>query len=131
MVTGDTQASFLNVASSAPMIKAGKLKPLALVNHARLPEYPDLPTMQEVGFPGVGTLAWQGMFAPAATPKEVLETIYKATVQALNSQGAKDAFDKQHFNLAANKSLDDAKTWLAGEIKSWREITSAVKIETE
>ena len=40
MVTGDTQASFLNVASTAPMIKAGKLKPIALVNHARLPEYP-------------------------------------------------------------------------------------------
>ena len=130
MVTGDTQASFLNVASSAPMIKAGKLKPIALVNHERMPEYPDLPTMQEIGFPGVGTLAWQGLFAPAATPKEVLETIFKATVQALNSPGAKDAFGKQHFNLAPNKSLDDAKTWLAGEIKSWREITSAVKIET-
>src|SRR6202030_4123342 len=49
MVTGDTQASFLNVASSAPMVKAGKLKPIALVNHARMPDYPDLPTMQEVG----------------------------------------------------------------------------------
>ena len=57
------------------MVKAGKLKPLAVVNHARLPEYPDLPTMQEVGFPGVGTIAWNGMFAPAATPKTVLETI--------------------------------------------------------
>jgi tripartite-type tricarboxylate transporter receptor subunit TctC len=130
MVTGDTQASFLNVASSAPMIKAGKLRPIALVDHARLPDYPDLPTMQEVGFPGVGTIAWQGLFAPAATPKEVLETIFKAAVQALNSPAAKDAFGKQHFNLAPNKSLDDAKTWLAGEIKSWREITSAVKIDT-
>jgi tripartite-type tricarboxylate transporter receptor subunit TctC len=129
MVTGDTQTSFLNVASSAPMVKAGKLRPIALVNHARLPDYPDLPTMQEVGFPGVGTLAWQGLFAPAGTPKEVLETIFKAAVQALNAPAAKDAFGKQHFNTVPNQSLDDAKAWLAGEIKSWKDITTAVNIE--
>ncbi len=130
MVTGDTQAAFLNVASSAPMIKAGKLRPIAVVNHARLPDYPDVPTMQEVGFPGVGTLAWQGMFAPAATPKDVQQTIFKAAVDGLNTPAAKEAFAKQHFNIVPSKSLDDAKAWLAGEIKSWRDITQAVKIET-
>ena len=71
MLTGSAQVAFLNVASSAPQVRAGSLRPLALVDHARLPEYPDFPTMQEVGFPGVGTIAWQGLFAPAGTPKEV------------------------------------------------------------
>src|SRR4029079_14636665 len=85
MITGDTQASFLNVASTAAQIKAGKLRPLALVNHQRLPEFPDVPTMQEIGYPGVGTIAWQGLFAPAGTPKEVLETIFKASVQGLDA----------------------------------------------
>ena len=60
MITGDTQASFLNVASTAAQIKAGKLRPLALVNHQRLPEFPEVATMQEIGYPGVGTIAWQG-----------------------------------------------------------------------
>jgi tripartite-type tricarboxylate transporter receptor subunit TctC len=131
MVTGDTQASFLNVASTAAMVKAGKIKPIALVNHDRLPEYPDVPTMKEVGMPEVGTLAWQALFAPAGTPKEVLQIIHEATVKAMQAPAAQEAFKKQNFNIVPNKSLDEAKTWLAGEIKSWKTITSEVKIEVE
>ena len=129
MVTGDTQATFLNVASTAAMIKAGKLKPLALVNHARLPDYPDVPTMKEVGFADVGTLAWQALFAPGCTPKEVLETLQKAAVQAMQAPAAQEAFKKQNFNIVPNKSVDEAKTWLAGEIAAWKKITTQVKIE--
>ena len=129
MVTGDTQAAFLNVASTAAMIKAGKLKPIAVVNHQRLPDYPDVPTMEEVGFPGVGTLAWQAMFAPAATPSAVKETLRQAAVQAMAAPAAREAFAKQHFNIVPSKSVDDAKTWLAGEIANWRKITTEVKIE--
>ena len=129
MVTGDTQASFLNVASTAAMIKAGKLRPLALVNHARLPDYPDVPTMKEVGFADVGTLAWQALFAPGGTPKQVLETLHKAAVQGMQAPAAQEAFKKQNFNIVPNKSADEAKTWLAGEISAWKKITSQVKIE--
>jgi tripartite-type tricarboxylate transporter receptor subunit TctC len=129
MITGDTQASFLNVASTAAQVKAGKLRPIALVDHQRLPEFPDVPTMQEIGYPGVGTIAWQGLFAPAGTPKEVLETIFKASVQGLDAPPVVDAFKKQNFNIVPNKSLDDAKAWLADEIKTWKDITSQVKVE--
>jgi tripartite-type tricarboxylate transporter receptor subunit TctC len=129
MLSGDTQVSFLNVASSAPMVKAGELKPLALVNDKRLPEYPDVPTMQEVGFPGVGTLAWQGMFAPAATPKPILETVHKALLQAMKAPSVIDAFNKQNFRIVPNASVDEAKTWLADEMKSWKTITDTVQIE--
>ncbi len=130
MITGDSQASFLNAASSAAQIKAGKLRPLAVVNHQRLPEHPDVPTMSESGYPGVGTIAWQALFAPGATPKDVLETLFRATSQALQAPPVVDAFHKQNFNIVPNKSLDDAKPWLADQIKSWKEIASAVKIET-
>jgi len=129
MVTGDTQIAFLNVASTASMVKAGKIRAVAQVNHARLPDYPDAPTMQEVGFPNVGTLAWQAMFAPAGTPKEVLEILHKASIAAMQSPAAQDAFSKQNFNVVPNKSLDDAKAWLAGEMAQWKTITSEVKIE--
>ena len=68
MLRGDVQAAFLNVASTAGQVQAGNFRPCAVVNHARLKEYPDIPTMKEVGFPDVGTVAWNGLFAPAATP---------------------------------------------------------------
>jgi tripartite-type tricarboxylate transporter receptor subunit TctC len=131
MLTGDVQVAFLNVASTAAQIRAGKLRPIAVVNPTRLPDYPDVPTMKEIGFPDVGTIAWNGMFAPAATPRPVLETLHRAAVAALNSDAGKAALTKQGFIISPSKSLDDARTWLANEIKSWQTITKAVKIETE
>jgi tripartite-type tricarboxylate transporter receptor subunit TctC len=131
MLTGSTQVAFLNVASSTSQVKAGNFRPLALVNHARLPDYQDLPTMQELGFPGVGTIAWQGLFAPAGTPKEILQAIFDAAVAALQTPEASAAFKKQTFNIVPNSSLADAKVWLAQQIDRWRKITTEVKIETE
>ncbi len=131
MLNGSTQTAFLNVASATPQVKAGSFRALALVNHSRLPDYPDLPTMQEAGYAGVGTIAWQGLFARAGTPKDVLQKIFDATVAALKAPGVVEAFHKQTFNIVPNASLDDAKTWLAGEMATWRKITSEVKIETE
>ena len=84
MITGDVQVAFLNVASTASQIRAGKLRPIAVVNPTRLPDHPDVPTMKEVGFPDVGTIAWNGMFAPAATPRPVLETLHRSAVAALH-----------------------------------------------
>ena len=129
MITGDTQASFLNVASTAAQVRAGKLKPIAVVNRERLAAYPDVPTMAEVGLPDVGTVAWNAMFAPAGTPKPVLETLHKAAVEALQAPAAKEALTKQNFNIVPSKSVDEAKAWLAGEIATWQKITATVKID--
>ncbi len=71
MLNGSTQVAFLNVASTAPQLKAGDFVALAFVDHKRLPDFPDLPTMQEIGFAGVGTIAWQALFAPGGTPQEI------------------------------------------------------------
>lgn len=129
MLRGDVQVSFINVASSGPMVQAGQLRPLAVVNDRRLPEYPDVPTMAEVGYPGVGTLAWNALFAPAGTPREVLEKIHRAVVAAAKTEAVIKAFEKQHFRLVPNASVDEANAWLAGEIASWRRINDEVKIE--
>ena len=66
LVVGDAQVAVLNSASAAAMIKAGKLRPIAVLAEQRLKEYPDVPTLAEAGYPNVGTLHWQSMFAPAA-----------------------------------------------------------------
>jgi len=128
MVTGDTQVAFLNVASTAAMVRDGKLKPLAIVNHARLPEFPDVPTMAEVGFPDVGTIAWQAMFAPAGTPKDILETVHKGAIRAMQVPAAQKVFADQNFNIVPTPSVEEAKPWLAQEIATWSKITQEVKI---
>ncbi|HMF21642.1 MAG TPA: tripartite tricarboxylate transporter substrate binding protein [Pseudolabrys sp.] len=129
MLRGDVQTAFLNVASTAGQVQAGKFRPLALVNHSRLKDYPDVPTMKEIGYADVGTVAWNGLFAPAATPKPVLEALFAAVSKAMQSPEANEKFQKQNFNVALNKSLADAKSWLDAEMKHWETITSTVKID--
>jgi tripartite-type tricarboxylate transporter receptor subunit TctC len=97
MVTGDTQAAFLNVASTAAMIRAGKIKPIAIVNHQRLPAYPDVPTMAELGFEGVGTIAWNAMFALAGTPRPVLEILHKAAHRRARGPGRQGGAAEAEF----------------------------------
>ena len=95
LVVGDAHTAFLNAASGAAMIKAGKLRPLAVLAEQRLADYPDVPTLAEAGFPGVGTLHWQSMLAPANTPKDVLETLFKGIHEAAKKPELLEAFKKQ------------------------------------
>ena len=129
MLRGDVQAAFLNVGSSAGMVQSGKFRPLALVNNTRLPEYPNVPTMKEVGYADVGTLAWNALFAPAATPKPVLDALYAIVAKAIASPDVQEKFKKQNYNIVPSKSVADAQSWLAAEMKHWETVTSAVKID--
>lgn len=131
LLRGDAQAAFLNVASTGPQVQAGKLRALAVVNHTRLKDYPDIPTMKEVGYPNVGTVAWQALFAPAGTPTPVMEALFHAVTLALEQPATIEKFRQQYFNVVPNKSLEQAQAWLADEIAHWEEITSAVKIEAQ
>ncbi len=129
LLRGDVQAAFLNTGSTAGMVQAGKFRPLAVVNHTRLADYPNVPTMKEAGYPDVGTIAWNGMFAPAGTPKPVLDALHAAVTKALASPEAQAKFKKQNYNVVPSKSVADAKKWLDGELKQWQTITTAVKLD--
>jgi tripartite-type tricarboxylate transporter receptor subunit TctC len=129
LVNGDIQTAFINVASTASHVRAGNMRPLAVLAAQRLAEYPDVPTLAEAGYPGVGTLHWQSMLAPAATPKEVIATLHKALGEALNTPQVQEAFKKQLISATPNASPEEAQTWLKNEIASWRKITAEVKIE--
>jgi tripartite-type tricarboxylate transporter receptor subunit TctC len=125
----DLVVAFINAASTAPMIKAGKLRPIAVLAETRLAEYPDVPTLAEAGYPGVGTLHWQSMLAPANTPKEVLATLFKAIVEASDAPQLQESFKKQLVSVTPNASLQEAQSWLDGELAAWRKTVAEVKIE--
>lgn len=131
MLRGDVHVAFLNAASTAGQVQSGGLRALALVNSERLPSHPDVPTMKELGYPDVGTVAWNALFAPAATPTPVLRALFQAVTKAMRSPETQEKLKKQNFNVTPSASLDDAKTWLASEMEHWETITSAVKIDIE
>ena len=128
LVSGDAQVALVNAASSAGVIKGGLLKVLAVMSDERLPEYPDAPTLKELGYAN-GKGLWSALYAPAKTPPEVLETIHKATVAALNSLPVKEAFKKQMIKPVPNSSIADAKAWNETEVAHWRKLTETVKVE--
>ena len=129
LIRGDAHVSFLNLATSGPMVRAGQLRPLAVVTEQRLPEYPDVPTLAELGFPTVGTLQWLAVFAPGGVPKDIIETLHKAAVEAATAPAVVDKLKLQVMRPAPSKSTAEAKTWLASEMDLWRKIVAEVKIE--
>jgi tripartite-type tricarboxylate transporter receptor subunit TctC len=129
LVVGDAQVAVINAASTAAMVKAGKMRPIAVIAEQRLAEFPDVPTLAEAGFPNVGTLHWQSMFAPAQTPKDVLATLYKGLQDASKIPALREALAKQLVSVKLSDSLDEAQAWLKGEIDNWKKITTEVKLD--
>ena len=67
-----------------------------------------MPTLKELGY-ATGKGLWSALYAPAATPRDVLDTLHKATVQALNSEPVQTAFKKQMIKAVPNASIEDAQ----------------------
>jgi tripartite-type tricarboxylate transporter receptor subunit TctC len=128
LVNGDAHVAFVNAASSAGVIRGGQVKALAVMSDARVPDYADVPTLREVGYSG-GRGLWSALYAPAATPREVLDTLHKAVVQALNSEPVQAAFKKQMIKPVPNASIEEAQAWNAAEAAHWRKIADEVKVE--
>ena len=83
LIAGRIQVGGDQLSSSLADIKAGKIKALATNGSKRIPELPEVPTERELGFPIVEAEGWNGLFAPARTPREVIERLQKETAAAV------------------------------------------------
>ena len=128
LVTGDAHVALVNAASSTGVIKAGQVRALAVMSNERVPEYPDVPTLVELGYTS-GKGLWSALYAPAATPRDVLETVRKAAVQALTSEPVETTFKKQMIKATPSNSLDEALAFDRAEMAYWKKVTDAVKVE--
>src|SRR5215470_7700934 len=128
LVTGDAHIAFVNAASSTGVIKGGQVRALAVMSAERVPDYPDLPTLREFGYANAKGL-WSALYAPAATPQDVLETVRKAAVQALASEPVATAFKKQMIKAVPSASLADAQAFNRAEMAYWKKVTDQVKVE--
>jgi len=131
MIAGEVQVAFFNMASLLPHIKSGRLKALAAVPSQRLPELPNVPTLAEQGFPGIGTNAWQGMFAPAATPKPVVDRLHGALLGILTRPDQKDALARQMMSVEVSKSPQEFTELVRRETASWGEFLREARIQID
>ena len=131
MIAGEVQLAFFNMASLLPHIKSGRLKALAAVPTQRLPELPNVPTLAEQGFPGIGTNAWQGMFAPVATPKPVVEALHRAVFAVLSRPETKDGLAKQMMSVEVSKSPQEFTDLVRRETAAWGEFLRSARIQID
>jgi tripartite-type tricarboxylate transporter receptor subunit TctC len=118
---GQVQAMIINIPTVMPLVKAGKLKALAVTSAKRAQSLPEVPTLAESGLAGYETLAWFGFLAPARTPPEVLATLHREVQKALAKPEVREALGR----LGAEPSgIGPAE--FAGFIKS--EITKYAKV---
>jgi tripartite-type tricarboxylate transporter receptor subunit TctC len=85
LIAGNAQIMFDTTSSAIGQIKGGKLRPLAVTTAKRSPELPDVPTLAELGFAGLEMTTWYGVFAPAATPKDVVAKLHDEIIKALKT----------------------------------------------
>jgi tripartite-type tricarboxylate transporter receptor subunit TctC len=117
---GDTHVSWFNVTNPVGMIKAGKVRPLAVAAEHRLPAWPDVPTLDELGFPGFRPSQWNAAFAPAGVPREIIDKLHAAFAAAARTPEMQAVFEKGGMIAPVDKTADDARAWLKKEMETWR-----------
>jgi tripartite-type tricarboxylate transporter receptor subunit TctC len=117
---GDTHVSWFNVTNPVGMIKAGKVRPLAVAAPARLTAWPDVPTLAEVGFPGFRPSQWNAAFAPAGVPREIIDKLHDAFAAVAKLPEMQAIFEKGQLRAPTDKSADEARAWLKQEMETWR-----------
>jgi tripartite-type tricarboxylate transporter receptor subunit TctC len=95
LMSGQVNMAFDNLSASMVHIKAGKLKALATTGATRSPALPDLPTVSEAGLPGYESTSWNAVFAPAGTPREVIDKLNRELNAILQSPETRKYFAEQ------------------------------------
>ena len=128
---GDTHVSWFNVTNPVGMIKAGKVRPLAVAADARLPAWPDVPTLNEVGFSGFRPSQWSAAFAPAGVPREIIDKLHEAFAAAAKTPEMQAIFEKGGMVAPVDKNSDEARAWLKNEMETWRRDIADAGIKVE
>ncbi|WP_251864726.1 tripartite tricarboxylate transporter substrate binding protein [Achromobacter sp. Marseille-Q4962] len=124
LIGGQVQYMFDNMPSSWPHVQSGKLRALAVTTKERSKSAPDVPTMQESGFPGFDVSSWFGMIAPAGTPPEVVNKLNAAMQKALDKPEVQTSFEKLG---AVGEKTTPAQfgAFIKSEVEGWAPVVKA------
>jgi tripartite-type tricarboxylate transporter receptor subunit TctC len=127
---GQVPLHFLALSPAIPLIKSGKLVPLAVTGARRVPSLPEVPTIAEAGLPGYEVLTWYAAFAPAGTPKPVLKRLYDEMAAVLKSSELQAVY-QTHGLEPGGEPPEALGKFLDTEIVKWRTLIKASGIKVE
>lgn len=119
VVAGDTQVSFATPPSVLPMVKAGRLRALAVTDRDRSPLMPEIPGMTEAGLPEYSIAFWYGLFVPAGTPPEIVKKLFEAATAAAQRPEVKATLAREGTEVALSKSPEEFAAFLTEDARFW------------
>jgi tripartite-type tricarboxylate transporter receptor subunit TctC len=130
LIPGRIQFQFDFVPTSLPHIRAGKLKPLLVTSHKRVPLLPQVPTATEAGFPDLAIATMSGFFAPRGTPESTVRQLHRVLAAAITSSELEKLFAEQGADAIGN-TPDEFAAAMVADRKRWDEIIRLTGIHAE
>jgi tripartite-type tricarboxylate transporter receptor subunit TctC len=124
VVAGHTQMASTSMPPAVPMIKAGRLKALAVTSANRSPLLPDVPSITEFGYKEFDDYTWFGFFAPAGTPAAVIEKLNAALNRAMESSDIVEKFAQLGMS-STNNSVTEFGSFLKAEVPKWAAVVKS------
>lgn len=129
LVGGQIMLMFDQVSTSVGYIKAGRLRGLAVSSKKRSPLFPDLPTIDEAGVQGFEDTTFNGLVAPAGTPRDVAEKLRAEVVKAVAVPALRERFDGLGIPLVASHSLDEYNAFLRRHVEDFAKLAKTAGIK--
>jgi len=130
LLGGHFQMMFPTLQSAVPHIKSGRLRLLALTTEKRSSAFPDTPTMNEAGTPGVIAVAWFGIHAPRATPKAIVARLHAEVVKVLQDPVVRQRFESEGADIVGS-TPEQFSSFVANEITKWTRVVKEAGIKAE
>jgi tripartite-type tricarboxylate transporter receptor subunit TctC len=129
LLGGHVKAHFGLAASSLQHVRTGALRVLAVSTEKRLPYLPDVPTVAELGYVGFEMTSWQGAFAPAATPKDIVAKLNGEIVALLNEPAVRERIAREGADPIGN-SPEQFSQRVRSEVAKWAKVTKDAGLAT-
>ena len=129
-IAGTTQYMFPSLFTAFPHVKNGKLKALGIAGEKRSAVLPDVPTLAEQGIANVNMSQWYAMFAPAKTPKAVVERLNREMNAVLNDKANAKRIEDQGAEVETG-TPEQLKALVQKEVAHWKTVVTAAKIKAE
>lgn len=130
LLGGQVDATFMNINTALPNVKAGKMRALAITSAKRSPLLPDVPTMEELGHKGVTVYSWQAVAAPKGLPADVKARVRNAVVEGLNDPAVKPKLLELGFEIVGN-TPEQFTAFQAAEFARWKHVIEVGHISVE
>ena len=131
LIGGQLNLMFDQVSTSAPQIKAGKVRALAVTSLKRSPLLPEVPTADEAGLPGFEDITFNGLVAPAGTPREILARVNRAVAEAVRAPDLHARFLERGIELVASGSPEEFGEYLRAEVEKKGRLAREAGIKPE